>query len=218
MQTALMQGIRSLPRTTLCPHILPVESSRSAEDITRPQFRLDALEYENEELRQKANDAEALAAPSSTNSYTTADSPTIDTAPAADPPVSNEKIESLTKEQDSLTKALQVGDSELFGFQMSAYAPTADCTSTVERSTGIQTLVGCSQVSGSWSLDGLFAFVDLPCFPLLSSPAFSVLPSSCFKPYGRVPFSPFWFYRPTPNSLVATESFVVWYTQAENKR
>ena len=68
------------------------------------------------------------------------------------------------------------------------------------------------------SFDRLFVFVNLPCFPLLSSPAFSVLPSSCFKPYGRVPFSPFWFYRPTPNSLVATESFVVWYTQADNKR
>ena len=114
MQTALMQGIRSLPRTTLCPHILPVDSSRLVEDITRPQFCLDALEYENEELIQKADAAEALTVPSSTDSYTTANSPMINNVPATDLPMSNEKIESLTKEQDSLTKALQVGGLELF--------------------------------------------------------------------------------------------------------
>ena len=80
------------------------------EDISRLQSRLDALEYENEELRQKAEAAEALAAASqsratsSIDSYTTANSPMIDTTPAADTSALNEKIEHLAGERDSLTK------------------------------------------------------------------------------------------------------------------
>ena len=81
------------------------------EDIARLQSRLDALEYENEELRQKADAAEALAATSSqsratssVDSYTTANSPMIDTIPAADTSALNEKIEHLSGERDSLTK------------------------------------------------------------------------------------------------------------------
>lgn len=80
------------------------------EDISRLQSRLDALEYENEELRQKADAAEALAASSqsratsSVDSYTTANSPIIDTTPAADTSTLNEKIGYLTNERDSLTK------------------------------------------------------------------------------------------------------------------
>ena len=81
------------------------------EDIARLQSRLDALEYENEELRQKADAAEALAATSSqsratssVDSYTTANSPMIDTTPAADTSALNERIEQLAGERDSLTK------------------------------------------------------------------------------------------------------------------
>ena len=81
------------------------------EDIARLQSRLDAMEYENEELRQKLDAAEALAAgpshsraASSTDSYTTAHSPMIDTTPAADTSLLHERIEHLTKERDSLTK------------------------------------------------------------------------------------------------------------------
>jgi len=76
------------------------------EDISRLQSRLDAMEYENEERRQKLD----AAAPSqsrptsSTDSYTTAHSPMIDTTPAADTLALHEKIEYLTKERDSLTK------------------------------------------------------------------------------------------------------------------
>lgn len=81
------------------------------EDIARLQSRLDALEYENGELRQKADAAEALAtassqsrATSSSDSYTTAISPMIDTTPAADTSVLYGKIEHLADERDSLTK------------------------------------------------------------------------------------------------------------------
>lgn len=80
------------------------------EDIARLQSRLDALEYENGELRQKADAAEAVAdssqsrATSSTDSYTTAHSPMIDITPAAESSVIREKVEYLTKERDSLTQ------------------------------------------------------------------------------------------------------------------
>ena len=81
------------------------------EDIARLQSRLDALEYENEELRQKSDAAEALAAASSqsratssTDSYTTAHSPMIDITPAAETSALREKVEYLTKERDSLTR------------------------------------------------------------------------------------------------------------------
>ena len=81
------------------------------EDIARLQSRLDALEYENGELRQKADAAEALAAASSqsratssSDSYTTANSPMIDTTPAADTSTLYEKIERLTDERDSSTR------------------------------------------------------------------------------------------------------------------
>ena len=43
------------------------------------------------------------------------------------------------------------------------------------------------------SFDGLFVFVDLPCFPLLSSPTISILPSSCLKTHRHVPFYPLSF-------------------------
>ena len=79
------------------------------EDIARLQSRLDALEYENSELRQKADAAEALAAASSqsratssTDSYTTAHSPMIDITPAAETSALREKFENLTEERDSL--------------------------------------------------------------------------------------------------------------------
>ena len=81
------------------------------EDNARLQSRLDALEYENEELRQKADAAEALAAASSqsratssSDSYTTAHSPMIDITPAADTSALHEKIEHLIEERNSLTK------------------------------------------------------------------------------------------------------------------
>ena len=81
------------------------------EDIARLQSRLDALEYENEELRQKVDTAETLAVTSSqsrptssVDSYTTANSPMIDPTPTADTFASNERIEYLTKERDTLTK------------------------------------------------------------------------------------------------------------------
>ena len=81
------------------------------EDVARLQSRLDALEYENEELRQKADAAEAVAAAasqsratSSTDSYTTANSPMIDITPAADTSTLREKVEHLTKERDSLSQ------------------------------------------------------------------------------------------------------------------
>ena len=81
------------------------------DDIARLQSRLDALEYENEELRQKADSAEASAtapsqsrATSSTDSYTTAHSPMIDTTPAAETSALREKVEYLTKERDSLAQ------------------------------------------------------------------------------------------------------------------
>ena len=81
------------------------------EDIARLQSRLDALEYENEELRQKSDAAETLAAASSqsratssTDSYTTAHSPMIDTTPAAETSALREKVEHLTKERDSLAQ------------------------------------------------------------------------------------------------------------------
>ena len=97
------------------------------EDIARLQSRLDALEYENEELRQKADAAEALAAASSqsratssTDSYTTAKSPMIDTTPAADPSVSDEKIEYLTKERDSLTKERDELSTRVFALETTA--------------------------------------------------------------------------------------------------
>ena len=97
------------------------------EDIARLQSRLDALEYENEELRQKADAAEALAATSSqsratssTDSYTTANSPMIDTTPAADPSVSDEKIEYLTKERDSLTKERDELSTRVFALETTA--------------------------------------------------------------------------------------------------
>ena len=99
------------------------------EDIARLQSRLDALEYENEELRQKADAAEALAATSSqsratssTDSYTTANSPMIDTTPAADPSVSDEKIEYLTKERDSLTKERDELSTRVFALETTAKA------------------------------------------------------------------------------------------------
>jgi len=89
----------------------PRQQEQLTEDIARLQSRLDALEYENEELRQKADAAEPLAptfslsrATSSSDSYTTASSPMVDTTPAADTSALNEKIEYLSKERSSLTK------------------------------------------------------------------------------------------------------------------
>jgi len=76
------------------------------EDISRLQSRLDAMEYENEELRQKLDAAPPSQSrpTSSTDSYTTAHSPMIDTTPAADTLALHEKIEHLIGERDSLTK------------------------------------------------------------------------------------------------------------------
>ena len=76
------------------------------EDNARLQSRLDALEYENEELRQKADAAASSQsrATSSSDSYTTAHSPMIDTTPTADTFTLHEKIEHLIEERNSLTK------------------------------------------------------------------------------------------------------------------
>ena len=81
------------------------------EDNARLQSRLDALEYENEELRQKVDTSETLAAASSqsratssSDSYTTAHSPMIDTTPAADTSTLHEKLEHLMEERNSLTR------------------------------------------------------------------------------------------------------------------
>lgn len=97
------------------------------EDIARLQSRLDALEYENEELRQRANAAEALSAvssqsraTSSADSYTTAHSPMMDTTPAADTSALHEKIEHLTRERD-----LSAKERDTFSTRVSALEATA---------------------------------------------------------------------------------------------
>ena len=97
------------------------------EDIARLQSRLDALEFENEELRQKTDTTEALAgassqsrATSSSDSYTTARSPMIDTTPAADTPTLHEKIEHLTKERESLAKEREELSTRVSTLEMAA--------------------------------------------------------------------------------------------------
>ena len=97
------------------------------EDIARLQSRLDALEYENEELRQRADAAEALAATSpqsratsSADSYATAHSPLIDITPAADTSALREKIEHLTNDRDSLTKERDELSTRVSGLETAA--------------------------------------------------------------------------------------------------
>jgi len=114
------------------------------EDNARLQSRLDALEFENEELRQKVDTAEALAAvssqsraTSSSDSYTTAHSPMIDTTPAADTSTLHEKIEHLTEERNSLTR-----ERDEFSMRVSTLEATAKTQerTLAERESRIESL------------------------------------------------------------------------------
>lgn len=114
------------------------------EDIARLQSRLDALEYENEELRQKATAAEALSAvasqsraTSSADSYTTAHSPMMDTTPAADTSALHDKIEHLTRERN-----LSAKERDTFSTRVSVLEATAKTQerTLAERESKIESL------------------------------------------------------------------------------